>query len=106
MTEEVNEVGSIQISPQAIASIAYQAVIQSYGVVGLASKNIIDGLSNMIVKDLIHGIDVHLVENHIVIDVYIIVQYGTRIKEVANSLANTVKFRGTDKRIWPMPTRS
>ncbi|MGD8455663.1 MAG: Asp23/Gls24 family envelope stress response protein [Anaerolineales bacterium] len=92
MSEDINPYGSIDISARAIATIAYQATIKSYGVVGLAPKNIMDGLANLIVKDPTHGIEVHYEEDHIDIDLYVIVQYGTRIKSVANSVVNTVRF--------------
>ena len=92
MSEDINPIGSIQISSRAIATIAYQAAVESYGVVGLASKNIIDGLANLLVKDPTHGIDVHYEENQINIDIYVIVQYGTRIKSVASNVAHTVRF--------------
>jgi uncharacterized alkaline shock family protein YloU len=84
--------GSIHISPRAIATIAYQAAVESYGVVGLASKNLIDGLTNFIVKDPTHGVEVRYEEGAVLIDVYIIVEYGINIKSVADSVANTVRF--------------
>jgi uncharacterized alkaline shock family protein YloU len=92
MTEGTNPLGSINITPRAIATIAYNAAIESYGVVGLASKNIVDGLTNLLVKDPTHGIEVHHANAHIDIDIYIIVQYGTRIKSVAASVAKTVRY--------------
>jgi len=85
--------GDIQISKQAIATIAYQAVQRSYGVVGLASKNIANELAHAIVKDPTHGIDVEYKDNEINIDIYIIIEYGTRIKSVAASVANTVSYQ-------------
>ncbi len=45
MSEEKNPIGSISISPKAIASIAYEAAMRSYGVVGLSSKNIFDDIN-------------------------------------------------------------
>ena len=92
MKEEQNPFGTIRVSERAIATIAYQAAIESYGVVGLASKNLVNGLTHLIVKDPTHGIEVHFEEDLINIDIYIVVQYGTRIKSVANSVANTVRF--------------
>ena len=93
MSKDTNPFGSINISARAIATIAYQAAIKSYGVVGLAPKNLVNGLTNLLVKDPTHGIEVHYDDNeNINIDIYIIVQYGTRIKSVANSAANTVRF--------------
>lgn len=92
MKKEITPLGNIQISAQAIATIAYQAAQRSYGVVGLASKNIADGLANALVKDPTHGIDVEYSVDHIKIDIYIIIEYGTRIKSVAASVANTVQY--------------
>ena len=93
MKKEKGPLGVIQISKQAIATIAFQAVQRSYGVVGLASKNIADELAHAIVKDPTHGIDVEYKDKVINIDTYIIIEYGTRIKSVAASVANTVRYQ-------------
>ena len=42
MGEEKTSLGRIHISPNAVATIAYHATLESYGVVGLAPKNIAD----------------------------------------------------------------
>jgi len=93
MKNDKKNLGDIQISKQAIATITFQAVQRSYGVVGLAAKNIADELANAIVKDPTHGIDVEYKNNKINIDIYIIIEYGTRIKSVAASVANTVRYK-------------
>lgn len=93
MTNEISAQGNIHISKQTIATIAFQAVQRSYGVVGLASKNIVDGLTHALVKDPTHGIDVEYKNDLINIDLYIIIEYGTRIKSVAASVANTVRYQ-------------
>jgi len=93
MIIEKASLGDIEISKQAIATIAFQAVQRSYGVVGLASKNIADELARAIVKDPTHGIDVEYKNKEINIDIYVIVEYGTRIKSVAASVANTVRYK-------------
>ena len=92
MTAEHTPIGSIHVSQRAVATIAYQAALESYGVVGLAHKNLIDGLTNVLVKEPTHGVDVHYDGENINIDIYIVIEYGTRIKTVANSVANTVRF--------------
>jgi uncharacterized alkaline shock family protein YloU len=93
MTDENTPLGSIQVSPRAIASIAYHAALQSYGVVGLTSKNLMNGLAQVLVKDPTHGVEVHYDGQNINIDIYVIIEYGTRIKSVANSVSNTVRFQ-------------
>lgn len=90
---ENNSIGSIHISRQAIATIAWQAARQSYGVVGLAAKNLADDIANILVKDPTHGVDVRYEDNQVDIDLYIIIEYGTRVKSVANSVANTVRYQ-------------
>lgn len=93
MTDETTPLGSIHVLPRAIASIAYHAALQSYGVVGLTSKNLVDGLTQVLVKDPTYGVEVDYDGQHINIDLYIVVEYGTRIKSVASSISNTVRFQ-------------
>lgn len=93
MSEDTTPIGSIHVSPRAIATIAYNAARQSYGVVGLAPKNVFDGLAQAVVKDPTHGIEIHYDGENIDIDVYIVIEYGTRIKSVTSSVANTVRFQ-------------
>jgi uncharacterized alkaline shock family protein YloU len=92
MTEETQPIGSIRVSPRAIATIAYHASLQSYGVVGLTHKNLVKGITNVLVKEPTHGVEVRYEGGDITIDLYIIVEYGTRIKSVAASVMNTVRY--------------
>lgn len=92
MSEETTPLGTIRISPRAIATIAYHAALQSYGVVGLTSKNIVEGLAQALVKDPTHGIEVTYDGQNITIDLYVIIEYGTRIKSVASSVRNAVQY--------------
>jgi uncharacterized alkaline shock family protein YloU len=92
MGEDTTPLGGIHISPRAIASIAYHATLQSYGVVGLAPKNFAEGVALTITHEPARGVSVHYDGEHIDIDLYIVVEYGTRITSVADSVANTVRF--------------
>ncbi len=93
MTNELFPLGTIHVSPRAIATIAYQAALQSYGVVGLAHKNLVIGLSQALVKDPLHGIEVLYDGIEIKINIYVIIEYGTRITSVAESVKNTVRYQ-------------
>jgi uncharacterized alkaline shock family protein YloU len=85
--------GRIEISPNAIASLAGQAVLECYGVVGMANKNLRDGITEVLTRgNFRRGIDVKVVEREIYIDLYVVIQYGTRISEVAHGIMNRVKF--------------
>jgi len=92
MGEDTTSLGGIHISPGAIATIAYHATLQSYGVVGLAPKNLADGIVKSITRDPARGVSVHYNGEDIDIEIHVIVEYGTRINSVAESVANTVRF--------------
>ena len=93
MTDETTSIGSINVAPRAIATLAYHTAMQSYGVVGLTSKNLVNGLAQVLVKDPTNGVVVEYDGKDINIDIYVIVEYGTRIKSVAASVRNTVRFQ-------------
>lgn len=92
MTVQHDDLGMIDISATAVSTIANQAINQCYGVVGMAHKNLANGIAKLLSRDSKRGIDVILHEEGIVIDVYVIVEYGVRIKTVAESIQHTVKF--------------
>ena len=92
MGEDTTALGGIHVSPGAIATIAYHATLESYGVVGLAPKNIADGIVKTITRDPARGVIVHYNGEDIDIEIHIVVEYGTRINTVAESVANTVRF--------------
>lgn len=91
--KDSNPLGNIYVSYRAIATVAYQSALSSYGVVGFAAKNLAEGLAQVLVKDPTLGVDVRFVNDSIQIDLYIIVEYGTRIKMVASSVADNVRYQ-------------
>ncbi len=92
MTEE-KKPGRIEISPHAIATIAGEAVLRCYGVVGMANKNLMDGLGVLLQPDRwSRGVDVQVRDGQVIVDLFVIVQYGTRISEVAHGVMNGVKY--------------
>jgi uncharacterized alkaline shock family protein YloU len=93
MGEETTTLGTIRISPNALATIAYHATLTSYGVVGLAPKNLAEGLTATITREPAHGVSVHYNGEEVDIDIHIIIEYGTRITSVANSVANAVRYQ-------------
>jgi uncharacterized alkaline shock family protein YloU len=90
--EQKGTLGVIDISTTAVTTIASQAINQCYGVVGMANKSLANGIANLLSRDSKRGIDVTIENNEIKIDVYVIVEYGVRIRAVAESIQHTVKF--------------
>jgi uncharacterized alkaline shock family protein YloU len=93
MNEGSNLLGKISVSHRAIASIAYHSALESYGVVGLAAKNLAEGLAQVLVKDPSLGVDVQYDGQEIKINLYIIIEYGTRITSVAESIADQIRYQ-------------
>lgn len=93
MGKETTSLGSINISPTAIASIVYQAALQSYGIVGLAPKNLAEGIAATITREPARGVDVHFDGDKLDIDIFIIIEYGTRITSVSQSVAKAIRFQ-------------
>ena len=92
MGEETTSLGGIHISPAAVATIAHRAVLESYGVVGLAPKHLAEGLAHTITREPTRGVSVEYDGDKVDIEINIVVEYGTRIASVANSVANTVRY--------------
>lgn len=96
MTLEIkNELGSIDIAIDVIANIAGGAVVESYGVVGMASKHQVrDGFAELLGKEnYSRGVVVENSDGLLNVDLYIIVGYGVKISEVANNIQTSVKYR-------------
>ncbi|MEW5939603.1 MAG: Asp23/Gls24 family envelope stress response protein [Chloroflexota bacterium] len=92
MGKDNTSYGSIHISPATVATIAYHATLESYGVVGLAPRNLVEGLAQSITHEPSRGVTVRYEGETLDIEVHVIVEYGTRVQSVANSVANTVRY--------------
>ena len=88
-----NTLGNIFLSHRAICTIVSHAAQMSYGIVGLAPKNLAAGIAAAITKDSMQGVNVKSDGKNVTIDLYIVVEYGTRITSVANSVSDSVKYQ-------------
>ena len=89
-----NELGSIVIDPNVIATYAGSVAVECFGIVGMAIVSMKDGLVKLLKKEsLTHGINVDIEENHIILDFHVIVAYGVSISAVADNLIENVKYK-------------
>ena len=89
-----NQYGTINIENEVIARIAGLTAIDCYGIVGMAAKNVKDDIFQLLkVESLTKGIKVSVQEDRIVIDMHIIVEYGTNITAIAENTISTVKYK-------------
>lgn len=101
-----NEYGQIDISNDVIAQIAGGAAVECYGIVGMATKNQIrDGLTDILRKEnFAKGVIVRQEADNLIIDMYVIISYGTKISEVAYQVQSKVKY--TVKQLLGLPIKS
>jgi len=60
----------------------------------MAGRKLKDGLGQLLGKeDLTKGVEVVFEEDHVVIDLYVIVSYGINIAEVARNIVEKVKYQ-------------
>ncbi|MBF1212635.1 Asp23/Gls24 family envelope stress response protein [Gemella morbillorum] len=90
-----NDLGHVSISDDVIASVAGGTAVSCYGIIGMASKNQVkDGITEILGKEnYSKGIIVKKDDGKLVIDLYIIVMYGTKISEIANNVQSSVKYQ-------------
>ncbi|OWZ84175.1 Asp23/Gls24 family envelope stress response protein [Natranaerobius trueperi] len=88
-----NQYGQIHVSESVIATIAGTSAIECYGLVGMASRRLKDGINELLKKeDLSRGVQILNNEGKLSIELYIIVSYGTQISVVANNVMEKVKY--------------
>ena len=89
-----NAYGKMSISDLAIAKVASNTAMESYGIVEMVSRRFTDSLSVLFKKDSGgRGIKVTTSGNRIYVDVYVIMKYGVSINAVAESLKEAIKYK-------------
>ena len=90
---EQSSLGKIEVTATAIASLASQAVLECYGVVGMAVKDLASGIVQILAPaSHRRGVDVQILDSEIIIDLYVVIEYGTRIAVVARNMQSAVKY--------------
>jgi uncharacterized alkaline shock family protein YloU len=85
--------GRVEVFPTALAAIAGHAALACYGITGMAARNLRDGFAELLRRENVdRGVEVREVDGGLAIDMFVVVQYGIRITEVARNLQATVKF--------------
>jgi len=88
---EHNDVGSIRIADEVVGIIAGLAATEVSGVAGM-SAGLVGGIAEMLgKKNLSKGVKVEVGEREAAVDLYIIVEYGVRIPDVALRVQENVK---------------
>ena len=92
--ERSTSLGNINISEEAIATLAGGVVSECYGVVGMASQKVLkDGLAELLKKEnYSRGVVVRKTETGYELDLYVVISFGVKITEVVAEVQKKVKY--------------
>ncbi|HEY89604.1 MAG TPA: Asp23/Gls24 family envelope stress response protein [Thermoflexia bacterium] len=93
MSEQIRPKGKIEVSSAAISSIVSEVVQRCYGVVGVVPRNFAAEVADLLSADRKRGVEIRVRNKMIVINVFVVVEYGTRIASVAQSVKNVVRYQ-------------
>ena len=86
--------GEILIDTDVIAKYAGSVVVECFGIVGMASVNMKEGIVRLLKKErLTNGIKVIVTEDGVILNFHVIVAYGVAISTVADNLISNVKYK-------------
>ena len=85
--------GDIHIANDVLADLAGYAAMECYGIVGMASPSLRDGVAQALSRDKLRkGVTITNEADAVRVDLYVIIEHGTNLTEVAHSLANRVEY--------------
>jgi uncharacterized alkaline shock family protein YloU len=85
--------GKIEVLPNAIHTIAKKATSECYGVVGITAPRLHHGQAVLLKPEMSNqGIQVRVVNDQIIVEVYVALEYGLRMSEIAQNIMSSVKF--------------
>ena len=86
--------GSVSFADEVIAQIVGLTVLECYGVVGMAATRLTRGVARLLSRDrLTQGVDVRREPDGLAIDLYVVVEFGLNLAEVAANLRSRVKYQ-------------
>jgi len=81
------------VTDRAVADLVGLTVLECYGVVGMASPNLRQGVASLLSRDRIRqGIKVKQDDDELHIRLYVIIEYGLNVAEVAGNVRSQVAY--------------
>ena len=85
--------GDLVIPGEVIAQIVGLTVLECYGVVGMAATSLTQGVARLLSRERItQGVAVRREGESLAIDLYVIVEYGLNLAEVAATVRSRVTY--------------
>lgn len=91
----VNNLGKVTIDDSVLSNIVAATVMESYGVVGLASRSAKDDIYKLLkLENMSRGVEIHKNDDGTV-DIYIsiFILYGVKIAVVSQNIIDNVKYK-------------
>ncbi|MDO8885339.1 Asp23/Gls24 family envelope stress response protein [Candidatus Oleimmundimicrobium sp.] len=93
MNKKEEHLGQINVANDVIADLAGHVALESYGIAGMASPSAKVEVAQILTRDkLKKGVNVKVLNDKVEIDLYIIIEHGTNLSEVARNLVERVKY--------------
>ena len=90
----ITEKGEVIIDTEVIAKYAGAVAIECFGVVGMATMNMKEGINQLLKKEnLSQGVSVQEEDGKLQLEFHIIVAYGVSISAVSDNLVENVKYK-------------
>jgi uncharacterized alkaline shock family protein YloU len=85
--------GAMVVTDKAVADLVGLTVLECYGIVGMASPNLRQGVASLLSKDRVRqGIKVMQGADELHIKLYVIIEYGLNVAEVAGNVRSQVAY--------------
>lgn len=85
--------GCVNVANDVLADLAGYACLEHYGVVGMASPSLRDGVAQLLpAAKLRKGVHINTTEDGVTVDLYVVIEYGTNLAEVSHNLADRVRY--------------
>ena len=85
--------GTLVIPHEVIAQIVGLTVLECYGVVGMAATSLSQGVARLLSRERItQGVAVRRDGDQLAIDLYVVVEYGLNLAEVASGVRSRVTY--------------
>ena len=85
--------GKVNISNDVLADIAGFAALECYGIVGMASPSLRDGVAQLLSREKLRkGVQITSSDAGVLVDLYVVIEHGTKLNEVSHNLADRVRY--------------
>jgi uncharacterized alkaline shock family protein YloU len=85
--------GQLILPNEVIAQIVGLTVLECYGIVGMAATSLSQGVARLLSRERItQGVGVRREGDQLAVDLYVVVEYGLNLAEVASNVRSRVSY--------------